>query len=120
MASAVDADKHTHTHTHSQAGEQAEPNSPVDRPLVGALLLLPELVQQRLPRHLLQLELVARHVRPRRRRGRRRERKRRALEEHRGPPAAATAGRALPNVEGGAVADGVRRGRGVLVAARGR
>lgn len=93
---------------------------PVDGLLMRPLLLLPELVKQRLPRHLLQLLLVAPHVRPVGRRRGGREGKRRRLDRHRtaaaptvaGGPLPTVAGGPLPHIEGGAVANGVRRGRG--------
>lgn len=93
---------------------------PVDGLLVRPLLLLPELVKQGLPRHLLQLLLVALHMCPVGRRRGRREGKRRRLHHRRHgaatPGAApAVAGGPLPHVEGGAVADGVRRGSGSSV-----
>lgn len=75
---------------------------PVDGHLVRPLLLLPQLVQQRLPRHLLELLLVARHVRPRRRR--RRGKGERRLERADRPLAfVRPARRSLPDIEGRAV-----------------
>ena len=77
-------------------------NTPVDGDLVRPLLLLPQLVQQRLPGHLLELLLVARHVRPRGRR-RRGKRERRLERAHRPLAFARPACRPLSDVERRAV-----------------